>query len=309
MNKLHKAKILITGANGLLGQKLVQLILQEGEYELLPSGLGDSRFPEDWQVENWISMDIRDPQQVQNVFDQFQPDYLIHTAAMTNVDQCEQELEACKDLNINAVHHLVSACEKHHTHMIHLSTDFIFDGEAGPYDEEAAPNPVNFYGWTKLEAERIIERSNIKSAIVRTVLVYGVANDMSRSNIILWVKESLEQGKKIQVVNDQVRTPTLAEDLAKGCLQIIKKNAVGKFNISGKDLLTPYDMAIATAEYFDLDKSLISETDSQHFKQIAQRPMRTGFIINKAFQELDYRPKSFMDGIGILSKQLKLADS
>ncbi|SNS05415.1 dTDP-4-dehydrorhamnose reductase [Belliella buryatensis] len=309
MNKLQKAKILITGANGLLGQKLVQLILQEGEYQLLPSGLGESRFPDGWNVENWITMDIRDPQQVWNVFDQHQPDYLIHTAAMTNVDQCEKELEACKDLNINAVRNIVAACEKYNTHMIHLSTDFIFDGAAGPYDEDAVPNPVNFYGWTKLEAERIIAKSKIKAAIVRTVLVYGIANDMSRSNIILWVKESLEKGKKIQVVNDQFRTPTLAEDLAKGCYQIIKKNAIGIFNISGKDLLTPYAMAIATADYFKLNKDLIKETNSQHFKQIAQRPMKTGFIISKAIQELDFMPKSFMDGIGILSKQLKLADS
>jgi dTDP-4-dehydrorhamnose reductase len=225
------------------------------------------------------------------------------------VDDCEKDQELCRVANIDAVSNLIEACQIHAVHFVHLSTDFIFDGEEGPYSEIATPNPINYYGWTKLEAENRIKESGIKWAIVRTVLVYGIANDMSRSNIILWVKKSLEEGKNIKVVNDQWRTPTLAEDLAEGCILILKHGATGVFNISGRDFLTPYDMAIQTADYFGLDKSLITEVDSTLFTQPAKRPPKTGFIIKKAKNELGYSPKSFTEGIGILSKQLKLADS
>jgi dTDP-4-dehydrorhamnose reductase len=121
---------------------------------------------------------------------------------------------------------------------------------------------------------------------------------------VLWVKNSLEQGKKIQVVNDQWRTPTLAEDLAAGCFLAAKKKAQGVYNISGKDFLTPYDIAIATADYFKLDKSLISLTDSTKFTQPAKRPPRTGFIIDKARTDLGYEPRSFAEGLAVLESQL-----
>jgi dTDP-4-dehydrorhamnose reductase len=130
---------------------------------------------------------------------------------------------------------------------------------------------------------------------------------MSRSNIVLWVKNSLEQGKSIQVVNDQWRTPTLAEDLAMGCYLAAIKKAKGIYNISGKDFLSPYDIAIQTAEFFRLDKSLIKPTDSSQFKQPARRPLTTGFIIDKARKELGYEPHSFKEGIQLLASQIRHA--
>jgi dTDP-4-dehydrorhamnose reductase len=137
-------------------------------------------------------------------------------------------------------------------------------------------------------------------------LVYGLANDLSRSNIILWVKSSLEAGKQIQVVDDQVRTPTLAEDLAAGCILMAEQGATGIFNISGSELLTPYQMAMETADYFGLNQELIVRTDSTKFTQPARRPMKTGFVIEKAKNQLGYRPKTFREGISILAKQLNL---
>lgn len=305
-----KKKVLVTGANGLLGQKLIGLLRNDISVELIGTGKGASRLPESWAGSyTWMELDITDREEVLEVFAATKPDSVIHTAAMTQVDDCEKDREGCRILNVDAVKYVIEACEKQDSHLIHLSTDFIFDGEDGPYTEEAVPNPVNYYGETKLEAEYLLLASNIRWAIVRTVLVYGIAQDMSRSNIILWVKKSLEQRKTIQVVNDQWRTPTLAEDLAEGCILIMKKGATGIFNISGADFLTPYDMAIQTAEYFGLDKSLITESDSKLFTQPAKRPARTGFNIDKAKKELGYSPKSFLAGIGILAKQLKLADS
>jgi dTDP-4-dehydrorhamnose reductase len=134
--------------------------------------------------------------------------------------------------------------------------------------------------------------------------VYGIVADMSRTNIILWVKKSLEEGKTIHVVTDQFRTPTLAEDLAIGCWLITQKQAEGIFNISGSDFLTPYEMAIKTANYYGLNEKLIQKADSSTFQQAAKRPMRTGFILDKAHRELGYQPRSFDQGIALMAKQV-----
>lgn len=296
--------LLITGSNGLLGQKLVLLLKDYPDFHVIATSRGDNRAPEDtWYT--YESMNISDSEDIKTVFEKHQPDVVIHTAAMTNVDQCEQDHEGCDQANVYAVELLANACKQNDCHMIHLSTDFIFDGEDGPYKEEDTPNPISYYGASKLKAEQIVENTLTNYAILRTVLVYGIVPGMSRSNIVLWVKKSLEEGKTINVVTDQVRTPTLAEDLAKGCVLAAQKRAKGIFNISGKDILTPYDIAIATADFFDLDKSLIKEADSSNFSQPAKRPPKTGFLLDKAQKELGYDPVSFTEGIRVLSKQME----
>ncbi|MHA8107544.1 SDR family oxidoreductase [Aquirufa sp. 5-AUSEE-100C1] len=299
-----KKTILITGSNGLLGQKLVDLLSKEENIQLIATAKGENRLP---NLEGYVyqSLDITDSQQVNEVFAAYKPQIVIHTAAMTNVDTCESDLEGCESLNVKAVEYLVNACEKQGSFLCHLSTDFIFDGADGPYDEEATPNPISIYGESKLKAEKIIQASSIRWAIARTVLVFGIVPDMSRTNIILWVKKSLEEGKQINVVTDQFRTPTLAEDLAMGCWLIAQKKAEGIFNISGEELLTPYEMAIQTAEYFHLPKELIKPADSSTFTQPAKRPPRTGFILDKAKRVLGYQPRSFNEGIALLAKQIQ----
>ncbi len=295
--------ILITGSNGLLGQKLVELLLQQPTIKVIATARGENRLPFT-DGYDYYSMDITNREEVTSVVEKTLPDAIIHGAAMTNVDQCESEKEACWSQNVTAVQHIVDVCRKHDIFLCHVSTDFIFDGTAGPYTEEGEANPLSFYGWSKYAAEKLVQHSGIRWAIARTVLVYGIAYDMSRSNIILWVKKSLEEGKNIKVVTDQWRTPTLAEDLAMGCYLIANQEAESIFNISGKDLLTPYEMAMMTADYFELDKSLIAQADSSNFSQPAKRPARTGFILDKARTILGYEPRSFNDGIAILAGQL-----
>ncbi|MBU1821027.1 MAG: NAD(P)-dependent oxidoreductase [Bacteroidetes bacterium] len=298
-------RILLTGSNGLLGQKLVELLIKQPDVYPIATARGDNRLP---FVEGYEyhPMDITQPEQVQEVIALTKPDVVIHTAAMTNVDQCELEKEACWAQNVKAVEYLVEACQKQDIFLVHLSTDFIFDGAAGPYDETAEANPLSFYGWSKYAAEKAVihAAAPLRWAIARTVLVYGIAYDMSRSNIILWVKKSLEERKNIKVVTDQWRTPTLAEDLAMGCYLIASQEAEGIFNISGKDLLTPYEMAVMTADFFELDKELITEADSTTFTQPARRPARTGFILDKPRQILGYQPRSFREGIALLAEQM-----
>ena len=295
-------KILVTGANGLLGQKLSQLLDRDQEITL--TATARAKLNIDLTRGQFVKLDVTDANEVLKVITSAKPDVVIHTAAMTNVDQCETEQGACWKNNVTAVVNLVNACENISAHLIHISTDFIFDGSYGPLDESAQPNPVSYYGKSKLAAEEVIKKSKINWTILRTVLVYGVVQDMSRSNIVLWVKNSLEAGKTIQVVNDQWRTPTLAEDLAVGCVLAAKKKASGIFHVSGEEMMTPFDIAIKTAEYFKLDKTLIQATDSNHFKQPAKRPPKTGFIIEKAKKELGFRPRTFEEGLAVVGQQL-----
>ena len=298
-----KKTILITGSNGLLGQKLVDLLSKEAGVNLIATARGENRLPNQSGY-TYQTLDITDPAAVEAVFAQYEPQIVIHTAAMTNVDTCESDLNGCDALNVKAVEYIVAACGKHQSFLCHLSTDFIFDGEAGPYDEDAVPNPISVYGESKLKAEQIIQASSIRWAIARTVLVFGIVPDMSRTNIILWVKKSLEEGKQINVVTDQFRTPTLAEDLAIGCWLIAQKEAEGIFNISGEELLTPYEMAIKTAEFYHLNKELIKPADSSTFSQPARRPPRTGFILTKAKTVLGYKPRTFNEGIALMASQI-----
>jgi dTDP-4-dehydrorhamnose reductase len=177
-----------------------------------------------------------------------------------------------------------------------VSTDFVFDGEKGMYDENDTVSPVNFYGKTKLEAEESVMTYADGWAIVRTVLVYGKPM-FGRQNILSIVKDKLEKGELYSVVNDQVRTPTYVEDLASAIISIIEKKAEGVFHISGSDILTPFDMAYRTAVYLGLDKELIKPVSSPELMQPAKRPLKTGFIIDKAKTVLGYNPISFEEGL------------
>lgn len=304
-------KILITGSNGLLGQKLVYKLRSKQGVECIATARGENRLVNK-EGYAYASLDITNQQQVEKIFSQFLPDVVINTAAMTNVDACETEREASWLMNATAVGYQVKALEElklkhggYNPHFIHLSTDFIFDGTHGPLDENETPHPLSYYAEGKLEAERIVQASSLDWAIARTVLVYGIVDNMSRSNIVLWVKSNLEQGKTINVVDDQFRTPTLAEDLADGCILIAEKRATGIYNISGKDFYSILELAGVVADYYGLDKSLIKPSKSADIKQPAKRPPITGFIIDKAKRDLGYNPHSFTEGISLLEEQLK----
>lgn len=295
-------RILVTGSNGLLGQKLTRLLDREPGVELIATGRGPSRVT--LNRGTYVALDVTREEDIKRAMEAHRPDVVIHTAAMTQVDQCETEKEECWSQNVTAVEYLCKACKAFATHLIHLSTDFVFDGSAGPLDETATPNPISHYGESKLAAEKLVQALSSPWTIIRTVLVYGITKDQSRSNIVLWVKNNLEAGKVIRVVNDQWRTPTLAEDLAMGCWLAAKRGATGIYNVSGAEMMTPFDIAQHTAEHFGLDKGLIRETNSTEFTQPAKRPLRTGFIIDKARKDLGYEPHTFRQGLEILEKQL-----
>lgn len=296
-------KILVTGSNGLLGQKLTALLQQDRSVHLIATAKTPPVIP----IVNGVyhQLNISDGDQVSKIISMTEPDVIINTAAMTQVDQCQLEQEACLKANVHGVENLIAAAGSNGVRLIHVSTDFIFDGKQELLNETAVPHPVNFYGECKLAGEKLIQGSNISWCIIRTVLVYGITEDMSRSNIVLWVKNNLEQGRSIQVVNDQWRTPTLAEDLATGCYLAAVKKATGIYHISGTDYMSVHDIAIRVARFFKLDTSLIKPTDSSQFTQPARRPLKTGFIVDKASRELGYQPHTFEEGLRILSSQIK----
>ena len=296
-------KILITGSNGLLGQKLIYQLIGYTNYQVFATSRGENRTLIKKRYE-YIPLDITQEQEIQETFDYVKPDIVINTAAITNVDACEDEKKECWELNVEAVQYLATACEKYNAHLIHVSTDFIFDGVSGPYNEESLPNPISYYGESKLAAEEIVENSSCKFSIVRTVLVYGVVDNMSRSNIVLWAKGALETGKELTVVDDQYRTPTLAEDLAHGCILIAQKGAEGIYNISGDEYMCITDLVKRVAKYFKFDENLVKPISSSSLNQKAARPPKTHLLLDKAKKELDYMPSSFEEGLSILDVQL-----
>lgn len=297
--------ILLTGSNGLLGQKLVHQLKNNTKFNLIATSKGENRISDE-KGYTYLSLDITNAEQISEIFDEFQPDIVVNTAAMTNVDACENNKKQCWDLNVNAVSYLITESEKINAHLIHLSTDFIFDGENGPYTEDDDPNPLSYYGESKYQAELLIKNSKLKKwAIARTIIVYGIVEDMSRSNVVLWAKSALEKGDPINVVDDQFRAPTLAEDLARGCVLIAEKEAFGVYNVSGKNIMSILELVNQVADFYQLDKSKISPIKSETLNQAAKRPPVTGFDLSKSKLILGYTPLSFKEGLQELDKQLQ----
>ena len=297
-------KILITGANGLLGHKLVSLLSQQKNVSLLATAKGICRF---FLPDNVVyrTLDITNANACNNLFNEFQPDALINAAAMTHVDVCEDEHKACDLINVTGVSNLIKAIGNRNTHFVHISTDFIYEGDEEEYFEDSKVNPLNYYGRSKWKSELLFEKVSFPYSILRTVLIYGVLQDLSRSNIVLWAKAALEKGEKINVVDDQYRCPTLAEDVASGCLQVIKENATGVYHVCGKDFLSILDIVFEIADYWDLDKSLINSISSVDLNQKAKRPLKTNLNLSKSKQVFNYKPKSFREGLKLLDEQMK----
>jgi dTDP-4-dehydrorhamnose reductase len=300
----HKTSILVTGSNGLLGQKLTDLLLTYPNVMLHASGTGKNRHPISTGY-TYHTLDITDVDSVTKLLNTINPDVVIHSAAMTMVDACESEKNTCDQINIQATRHLANACARRNIHLVHVSTDFIFDGLKGAdYNEEDVPNPVSYYGMSKWKGELCVMASGVSYSILRTVLVYGVVADMSRSNIVLWAKGALEKGQPLRVVNDQWRSPTLAEDLAQGCALAALQRARGIFNICGKETYRIDDMVRKIAIFWNHDPAQIHEINSESLQQPAKRPVHTGMSIQKAQDILGYAPKTFEEGLQLVQQQL-----
>ena len=295
-------RILITGSNGLLGQKIVSLCLKN-HCDFLATSLGKNR-NQDCASTNYLGLDITYEMEINDIFKSFKPTHVIHTAAVTNVDYCEQNEAECNIVNTKAVEYLFNAAKAVDAHFQLLSTDFVFDGEKGNYTEQDDVNPLSVYGKSKVNAEKLlIENSYTNWSIVRTIIVYGTGNNLSRSNIICWAKDALANGDKLSIIDDQFRAPTWAFDLAWACLEICKLKKTGIFHISGPESMSIFEIVNRIANHFSYSTENLSRSNSKDLNQPAKRPPKTGFNLTKAKRELNYKPLTLENTLDLLKNK------
>jgi dTDP-4-dehydrorhamnose reductase len=286
-------KVMITGANGFLGQHLCRFL--KNRYQVFALGKGEKRLP--FANVQYFSADITD-ERLLELAAAVNPDVIIHTAAMSKPDECEKNKPLCDEVNVRGTEMIVTAA-KHLArppHLIYTSSDFVL-GEGGPHDETAVPSPLNYYGESKLRAEKIVMDSHLPNTVVRPVFMYGEAWDGVRQTFLHGVKQNLEAGRSIKLVNDQRRTPTYIVDICRGIEAIIEKKAGGVYHLAGEERMTPYEMGVRLAAHLRLDASLIAPVTGDTFKEPVRRAKEGGLTIGKAKKELDYKPVVFAEGL------------
>jgi dTDP-4-dehydrorhamnose reductase len=296
-------RVLITGANGLVGQKLTSIFAADHDFDLLVT----ARQPASRNTSagaGYVPLDIADKRAVKDLVWNFSPDYILNAAAYTNVDGCETHKEDCWKANVTAVENLASACKLSESRLIHISTDYIFDGKAGPYDELATPNPISYYGKSKLAAENAVRLMGDNWAIVRTMVVFGKAEGV-KANFALWLIGELVKGNPVKIVDDQFGNATLADDLARGIYQLVRKDRTGIYNMAGHDMLTRYEFALKVAKLFKCDPALITPVKTASFNQPAPRPLKSGLITLKAESELGIKFLTSDESIVRLKQQME----
>ncbi|MFZ6025400.1 MAG: SDR family oxidoreductase [Bacteroidota bacterium] len=287
-------KIMVTGANGFTAQHLCITLVNKG-FEVHALGRGPQRIAVHNQL-IYHHIELTNVRSVLELFELVSPDVVIHTAAMSKPDECDLNRDACLKNNVEVTRYLLKASRYFPVHFIHLSTDFIF-GENGPHCEDDQPAPLNFYGESKLMSEKLVQESEIIHTIVRPVFIYGPVWEGMRPSFIHWVKNKLETNESIKVVTDQLRTPTYVYDLCKGIEQILMFKKQGVYHLAGKDILSPYDMAVTVAKLLGYDAKLIIPVTSAEFPEPVCRAKRSGLRIEKAIAELDYAPHSFEEAL------------
>ncbi|MDL1891326.1 dTDP-4-dehydrorhamnose reductase [Sphingobacteriales bacterium CHB3] len=309
---MNSKKILVIGSNGLLGQKLCEIIVRGGAYSLTIASIEEKPVRQVVGAQ-YQRVDITNKKDVKSLVFGCNPDVIINAAAMTNVDACETEREMCWKINVEGVENIVEAAKRADTKVIHVSTDYVFDGKAGPYTEDDRPEPLSYYGKSKLASETAVRTGGVPYMIARTMVLYGFAPGV-KPNFALWLIDSLESGKPVNVVDDQFGNPTLVDDLAYGLIQAFEMERTGIYNIAGRDIVSRYEFALKLAKVFNLDPHLITPIKTSTLKQPAPRPLKSGLITLKAEVELGYRPSTVEQGLLILKTQLNrtlrmLADS
>ncbi len=276
-------KALIFGCNGLLGQTLLRT-LPPG-WKAAGAGMEDAAvLPA--RLDGYIRTDITDPAQVAAAVRAAAPDVLFNAAAVTDVDLCERDPALAERVNRDAVGHMAAAGKP----LVHVSTDYVFDGEAGPYAEDAPTNPLSVYGRTKLESEALVLAGSPRSLVARTMTLWGRGKGM-KTSFVEFVRNSLAAGKPIRIVTDQIGNPTLAEDLALGLWKLVEGGRAGVYHVAGSECNSRHDWATAIADFYRLDKSLIQPCLTADLKQAARRPLRSGLLVDKLARDTGFRPR------------------
>jgi len=281
-------KILVTGGSGLLGSKIVKKA--EKKYAVYPTHATRSLFP------NSLKMDITAKEDVQRVFRKVKPNIVVHTAAMTNVDKCEKDKKHAWKVNAEGTKLLAEACKETDAKMVYVSTDYVFDGERGFYTEKDTPNPVNYYGVTKLMSEKHVTELCESFAILRTSVLYGLHPE--KPNFAKWVIAALMEGKPLAIVEDHYNSPTFAENLADVILEIIDKGLEGVYHTAGSERISRYGFALKIAETFNLDASLIKPIKMSELKTwIAKRPKDSSLCVDKIKKKINVELLGVTEGL------------
>jgi dTDP-4-dehydrorhamnose reductase len=248
------------------------------------------------------SVDLTNPDAIGDLVRDVGPDWVIHTAALTNVDQNETEPDLARQVNVEPVQSLVRACQGADAGLAFLSTDYVFDGRAGPYGEDDPPNPLSHYGKLKLEGERLVLEGGIPGLVVRTLWLYGHVSG-TRRNLVTWPLESLARGEKLRLVDDQWGNPTYAPDLAAALIDLCARRATGLYHFGGTTFLTRYELVLELAHHFGLDASGVESMSTAQADQAAPRPLRSGLRCAAVAEELGREPLSLSQGVERLRQQ------
>ena len=300
-------RILICGSNGLLGQRLALMLSSQTDYEVLNTSQERS-FVFDDRLFDYTQLDITKKGDVKSLISSFHPTAILNAAAATNVDWCEAHREEAWKVNVVGVENLVEAARKVGARLVHISTDYVFDGNHGPYSEDDKPNPISYYGKSKLASENAIRIGGIPYTILRTIVLYGAGIGIKES-FPLWVVRSLKAGNHIRCVDDQISNPTHVTDLAFAAVKGFELNRDGIYHVCGKDRVSRYDFALRIADVFGLDAGLIKRVKTADLKQDAHRPLLSGFVTLKAQTELGLNPMDIVQGLTVLKREMQTAGS
>ncbi|HEY9164972.1 MAG TPA: dTDP-4-dehydrorhamnose reductase [Candidatus Kryptonia bacterium] len=296
---MNRDRILVAGARGLLGQKIVEVFERESEYELIRCGIEE-------EGEDFLTLDITDREKVVDTVSTYKPSIIINAAAFTDVDGAERQKEIAYKINATAVGYLAEAANIFGCKLVHVSTDYVFNGLKGSYSEESVPEPVNYYGRTKLAGENLVISKVGDFAILRTQVLYGYASNVKK-NFVLWVIDKLSKSEEISVVTDQVGNPTLADELAFAILKVCQKNARGLYHVSGFETVSRFEFAREIASVFNLDFELVKPIKTHDLTQLARRPLNSSFVCLKAQTDLGIGMPSIKDSLLLMKQQMKRA--
>ena len=276
--------LLVTGASGLFGSKLAELAIAN-KYAVFS---GYSQDPVASGAP--IQFDVSDKNQVEAIFKKINPEVVVHAAALTDVDKCELNRETAWKINVEGTRNIAEAAKSSHAFLVYISTDYIFNGETGGYTEDDRTDPINYYGFTKLKAEKLVKDFDDEYCIARASVIYGSTPAAGKINFALWIVNQLKKKKQIKIVTDQWNSPTLNTNLANMTLEIIKRKLTGTFHLSGATRISRYDFAKAIAHPFNLDENLINPCSSADFSWVAKRPRDSSLNTSKAQQLLKNKP-------------------
>jgi len=285
-------RLFITGGSGLLGSKFATIT---SDYEIITTYNTNPR-------DDAVKLDITSEEDVLSKIESLNPDLLIHSAALTNVDYCEDHQEEADKINAQGTLNLVKACEKVGAKLIYISTDFVFDGKKGMYREDDETNPLSYYAKSKLKGEEYIQNSDIEYAISRVSVLYGWHTNF---NFVTWVINELKDGKEINIVTDEYNSPTFADNARDAILNIYSKGKEGIYHIAGDERINRFDFAVNIARVFELDETLLNPILSEELIRSAPRPMDSSLSVEKARNDLDIKLLNTTDGLKEMKKVMK----